>query len=823
MKEKLVDSQELSGKKVPIYALIMFVGFLTGSIFSPCRAEKIVNFSFETIPEAVRLNFNVEGGFPQKVDTKTIPKITVTFKELQIEEPVRKSLKTAPSIVDKINLVEGVGGHIEILLADKKAQVEYLILPVVDTKQAGTYRLVIDIVPSYGAAVTLKTIGPPMEKLLEEEAKKLEKEKPSTVDQKETARSLKFPEEVAFEEMFFVEANKAYNHEDYERAVNLYRRYVERAKGEHINEARLGLALSLYKLREDELAQFGNEVSEALQEALDLLPNDPRAPLARCFLASVFFKTGMRKRSQNILEELLKTPVSGDVAICAWKTLGEIYLKQGQYIEAVRAFHESTKFGPGPKEAALISMLMGKTLSEGGAYRQALVQLRKALDFYPALYLEYPEFLKTLGETLFGMRDYEGALKTFLWYLNLSPKAPSDDMLWAYIAETLIQTSKEAIAERIQNNIIVNMPDSEGGYLSLLRKAQKLEEKGKTDQALAIYEELGTKSLPEALAFINYFRWALLLKNRKRFEDALAKIDEFIKNSSTKKEAVYTLDDFFDLKREIFREWLLEEYRNANYQKVVELYNKHRGEFSEEGPILEAISISFYREKDCSVALEFLEKLIVTVPRPSKDWLIAAAYCAYTTGELEKAEMFFRQVPDLDKEHSIIFARLLMIRKKFPEARKILEKLIHSQEPGKETAFLLIDCLIEQKDWPFTLQFITNTAEKIPDLSQEERFRLLKVKIQSLEALKRMPELIDRVTEAINLAPTQDEKCLLTYKLYNLYLSTGQQTESENTLRELSRCEIPFWKRVGEEGLRYLEFLKKTEGVKKTSEVKGRP
>ncbi|MEJ5301730.1 MAG: tetratricopeptide repeat protein [Thermodesulforhabdaceae bacterium] len=804
-------------QRVLVFLFLMIVGYLTGELgISHCYAEKMVGFSVESDIQTVRLNFVMDGGFPKKVDTKNLPQIKVLFKDLQVEEKVKRSLESPPSIVKNIKITEGEEGVLEILLADPKAQLEYLILPITSAERTGTYRLVFDVVTSK-AFISQKE--PPLEKILEEEAARLEKQPLSPMKEKEAEKSKPFPGEIPFDEIFFVEANKAYDQNEYNRAISLYKRYIERNKGEHISEAHYGLAISLYRLHEKELAQLGIEVSEALQQALDKSPNDPRAPLVRCFLANVFLETGMTKRAQNIIEEILKGPSPNDATFCAWKTIGRIHLQRANYIETIKAFYEATKLSTSPQDAAEMSLLMGKTLSTGGAYKPALGQLKRALELYPAIYLEHPEFLKILGETLFGMRDYQGALKAFLWYLNLSPKAPSDDMLWAYIAETLLQSRKEVIAERLQNSIIVNMPDTEGGYIMLLRKAQMLEEKGKHQQALTIYEDLATKSLPEALSFILNFRWASLLKDQKRFEEALAKVNGFLENLSSRKEGISTIDEFIELKGDIVRDWLLEEYQNGHYQKVVEIYKNHLGDIVENQSITEAVATSFYKEKDCFKASELFEKLLLTAQKPPREWLLSSAYCAYVMGEFDKAETLFRRIPDLDREHAVIFGKLLMIRKKFAEAKKIFEKLISSYGFDKETAFYLIECLIELKDWNYALQTISNVTNQINDLNSDEQFRLFKLQIQCLEAMKRVPELIQKVTEAINIAPSQEEKCQLIYKLYNLYISSQQLDLSESTLKQLSQCEDPFWKKVGEEGLRYLDFVKRVEGKKKASEV----
>lgn len=806
-----------------LIAVMLIVADLTMGA-SYCNAEKISDFSVESTPDTVRLNFVVEGGFPKKVETKTLPTMAVLFKELQIDQSVKKKFQTPPSIVDKINFTEGPEGFLQIVFADPKVQVEYLILPVAEKLKIGTYRFVIDAVPSTTFIQSRKIEGPPPETLLAEAVEKLEREKQPAVEvRRKEEKAPAFPGEIPFEEIFFVEAEKAYERGEYERAANLYRRYIDREKGQNINRAYYGLVFSLYKLHENELHQFGTDISEAAQMALGRAPDDPRATLTKCILANVFFKMGMTKRAQEILEELSKQSFSGEEGVCIWKSLGEIYLQKSRYIDAIKALFEAMKFNPDVREVATLFMLMGKTLSEGGAYKQALAQLRKAIELYPGLYIENPQFLKIMGEVLFGLRDYHGSLKAFLWYLNIYPQAPSDDMLWVYIAETLMQTKRETIAERIQNNIVLNMPDTEGSYIAMLRMAQRFEEKGKIDQAVYIYEELASKQLPEGLSFIHRFRWASLLKTQKKYEEALAKIDEFIENSRSRKETESSLEDFVYLKKEVIRDWLLEEYRNGHYQKVTELYNQHRTDIHEDERVIEALAMSFYKEKDCPRASTFFDRLLLNSKSPPKEWLLSAAYCAYVTGDLDKAEMLLRRIPDLDREYSVILGKILMFRKKYPEARKIFEKVIASSGPDRETAFALLQCSMEMKDCAFAIKFISDVVLQLQDLDQRERFNLLRTQIQCLESLKRNSEVIDKLNEAISIAPTQEEKCELIYKLYNIHLLANHPQESESALKELAKCENPFWKKVGEEGLRYLEFIKKTEKAKKASATAEKP
>lgn len=808
-----------------LFVALVLLNLTVGAVVSTCNAEKISEFSVESTPDTVRLNFTVEGSFPKKINTKDLPKMTILFKELQIDDGIKKKLQMPPTIVEKVNFTEGSDGLLEITFADPKVQVEYLILPVVEKAKAGTYRLVIDAVPSLTFMQSRKAEGPYPETLLEEEAAKLQKEKQPALpyEAKKEEKAPVVEGEIPFEEIFFVEAEKAYDRGEYERALALYRRYIDRGKGQNTDKAYYGITLSLYKLHEDELSQFGTDIAEAAQMSLKQASNDPRAPLTRCILAKALFATGMTKRAQGMLEELSKQSPSGEAAVCVWKNLGEIYLQKPNYLEAIRAFFEALKFSPDPREAATISMLMGKTLSEGGAYKQALMQLRRAVELYPALYIEKPQFLKVMGESLFGLREYQGALKAFLWYLNLSPQAPSDDMLWVYIAETLMQTKRDTLAERIQNNVILNMPDTEGSYIAMLRMAQRLEEKGKADQALYVYEELASKTLPEGLAFIHKFKWASLLKNQKKFEEALTKVDEFMESATSRKETDTTLEDFAYLKKDIVTDWLLDEYHKGHYQKVIELYKKFRTEIREDGSTLEALAMSFYREKDCFRAAPFFDRLIVSAQNTPKEWLIGAAYCAYATGELEKAETLYRRIPNLDTEQAVIFGKILMIRKQCPEARKIFERVLASSSPEKETVFSILQCSVEMKDWAYTLNFISDVALQLKDLDQQERFSLLKLQIQCLESLKRTAEEIEKISEAIAVAPSQEEKCELIYKLYNIYLSSNRVAESESALKELAKCENPFWKRVGEEGLRYLEFTKKTEKIKRTSGASEKP
>ncbi len=768
---------------------------LTITFLTPfhCRGGFVENVTFEETKEALRIVFTISGELPKNISTKTTP-VSISFDSLDVTKDVETKFFSLPALIEKIAVNKGKPGSMEIFIKDSKSLVEQMILPTIPPKP-GSYRLVFDIIPSQTLETSLpqpseqKPSQPPPQQSTESEPKE--------------SKAIAIP----FREFIFLEAQRAEQNKNYERAVRLYKKYLSQSLPlENEKEAYIGLALSFYKLQEKLPSDSLLELIEILQQAIAANPNHSEVLYLKCLLGASYRKLGLAQKAQLLIEEILgKNPSKRD-AFCAFKEMGLIHMNQQDYVEAIQSFNKALDNEYDPKESSEVRYLLSKLLSETKNYKPAMDHLKNTLDKDPTYYLKNPAILKILGDIHFGLGNYQASTKAYLWYLNTDPKAGEDDILWANIAESLMNENKTALAERLYDKIMVEMPDTEGAYLVMLRKAQILEggDKLKQMKALTIYEDLSRRQLPEPLRFLNQFRWASLMKSQKRFEEALTVVDQtlptIIDNQIYKESLV-------ELKKDIIKDWLLEEYSAKNYEKVVEIFNNYQENLSTEDVLL-PLSESFYNTKHYRLCFDFYEKLIRSQSL-SQTHLFQAGYCAYMVKEFDKAQEIISKIPKPQPEHIVFFSKIYLSKKRCVEAVNTIEKVLENflSENNKESLFSYLDCLIELKNYNKLVKVLDELFQKVTTLDQKDKFNLLRMKARCYEKMKDLERAISTSQEALELATSSDDKCELLYELYSLHLKRGKIKESEVYLKNLSECENVLWKKFGSQSIKYMELM----------------
>jgi len=131
---------------------------------------------------------------------------------------------------------------------------------------------------------------------------------------------------------------------------------------------------------------------------------------------------------EQIADEYSNTP-SANIANAY---LGGLYLRQGQYQEAVNALENYNSTGS-PILDPLVIGLLGDAYSELKDYKQAATQYKKAANLKSNDFTS-PLFLKKLGLVNEAQNDYKGALDAYKKIKSDFPQSFEASMVDAYIA-----------------------------------------------------------------------------------------------------------------------------------------------------------------------------------------------------------------------------------------------------------------------------------------------------------------------------------------------------------------------------------------------------
>lgn len=131
---------------------------------------------------------------------------------------------------------------------------------------------------------------------------------------------------------------------------------------------------------------------------------------------------------EQIAEEYSNTP-SANIANAY---LGGLYLRQGQYQDAINALENYTSTGS-PILDPLVIGLLGDAYSELKDYKQAATQYKKAADIKSNDFTS-PLFLKKLGLVSEAQNDFQGALDAYNKIKTQFPQSQEASMVDTYIA-----------------------------------------------------------------------------------------------------------------------------------------------------------------------------------------------------------------------------------------------------------------------------------------------------------------------------------------------------------------------------------------------------
>lgn len=169
-----------------------------------------------------------------------------------------------------------------------------------------------------------------------------------------------------------------------------------------------------------------------------------------------------------------------------WDALGEIYYKQGNYAEAEAAFRKSIAVEP---NAAISYANLHAVLLHQNRVDEALQVLQQGLQVQPTFNL-----YTNLGNTLFSIKDYVGAVKAFEYAVSPDKGNPQSYIGWANLGDALLWAPGQSKGardayERAKNLLVQRLARAPSDAVLISRLGLYSARVGDRDSAIGLSEQ----------------------------------------------------------------------------------------------------------------------------------------------------------------------------------------------------------------------------------------------------------------------------------------------------------------------------------------------
>jgi len=229
----------------------------------------------------------------------------------------------------------------------------------------------------------------------------------------------------------------------------------------------------LYSMYSDSLKDHYDEINGAYEQAMNFNLNSERVP-------SALLRRGMLNlHVENIPEakayfSLLRKKYPNDMNVpLTYFYWGEYYYDKGMDEEAAQEYEHLVQVYPDSKFVREASVKLALALRRLG-YDDNAFQI---VDFiekrWPRFYIEYPPFLRLLGDTAYTHGDTEKAKDHYWTYYNLDPKGDDADMILARLGDIYSEAGQQAASAEVYQKAVADFPEREGGLIADMRLAEK--------------------------------------------------------------------------------------------------------------------------------------------------------------------------------------------------------------------------------------------------------------------------------------------------------------------------------------------------------------
>ncbi|MBN1625858.1 MAG: tetratricopeptide repeat protein, partial [Deltaproteobacteria bacterium] len=213
------------------------------------------------------------------------------------------------------------------------------------------------------------------------------------------------------------------------------------------------------------------EVITSYEKAIDSFPDSVLVPSGYIKMAQAQSSKGEEYLALGYLGLVITRKDVNELMPLAYLTRGKIFMRLKQYEKALADFKVIEEQYADSEYFTEAHFWTANYYHAVGRYEDAEKILEEVLDLYPAIFVEYPEYLFLRAKNYLYLEDYDGAREYLFKALNIGRQQEGADMLLTRIGDTYHNQENEKEAEKFYRMVVDYYPETEGASISRLRMA----------------------------------------------------------------------------------------------------------------------------------------------------------------------------------------------------------------------------------------------------------------------------------------------------------------------------------------------------------------
>lgn len=570
----------------------------------------------------------------------------------------------------------------------------------------------------------------------------------------------------------------------------------------------------LYSKHKDDLEGNFDEINGAYEAAINFNLDSWRVPAALLRRGVINLKVGNIPEAEAFFR-ILREKFEGDPNVpLSYYYWGDHYYRLGDFQKAADEFQYLVQVFPDSKFVREASIGLARSLRKLGYDKQAFQIVDYIEKRWPRFYVEFPPFLRLLGDAAYSVEDFEKAKNDYWTYYNIDPDGDEADIILAKLGDIYVRTGKELAARELYDKALADFPDREGGLIAKMRLAEEgIYDEPTVEQMFTvfdrplnlkpvqIYKEIVDKHRDNPLAPLAQLKLAMWHLWNNKFLDAMSSVEDFEKTFPESK----LLDRARGVGVKAFAGIVAPLIGDENYGKIVDLWEEHdflRDKTRELEPSAKlALALAFSKRGRPGTALEVIMPFMQEEQVPEySEMAMSLALSIFVENqawervlEVATAVSEWELAPQYRRE--LAYARALALENmgRYKESRPLWEELGRDRELSDDqrayAIFFLARDALESGDLRKAYEFAQDSYETLVKQNDDQP----KIR-ECLSILLDVTERSGRYREAVKWSelyrktlPEGDPGiAALDYRVAGLYRRAGDPAQWRKILKRVA-------------------------------------